>query len=149
MIKFIKKKIILALISISITFFTSVSSYADETVEMLNKLNKDFMVYSKKIVKIKTGETIFWKATNAGHNVEFIKGGYPDGVEKFKSKINKDTQFKFEIPGIYAYWCTPHKGMGMIGFVVVGDDKSNLDSIKAIKYSGKSKKLAPDLINSL
>jgi hypothetical protein len=39
--------------------------------------------------------------------------------------------------------------MGMIGFIIVGDDKSNLDTIKAIRYSGKSKKLAPGLINSL
>ena len=60
--------------------------------------------------------------------------------------MNKDTQFKFEIPGIYAYWCTPHKSMGMIGFVIVGDDKSNLENIKTIKYSGKSKKIAAELI---
>ena len=39
--------------------------------------------------------------------------------------------------------------MGMIGFVVVGDDKSNIEAIKKIRYSAKSKKIAPDLINSL
>ena len=149
MIKFIKKKIILYLILTSAIFFNSVTSFADETIEMLNKLDKDFMVYSKKIVKINVGETVFWKATNPGHNVEFIKGGFPEGVEKFKSKMNKDTEFKFEIPGIYAYWCTPHKGMGMIGFVVVGDDKSNLDAVKAIRFSGKSKKVAAELISQL
>ena len=149
MIKFIKKKIILYLILTSAIFFNSVTSFADETIEMLNKLDKDFMVYSKKIVKINVGETVFWKATNPGHNVEFIKGGFPEGVEKFKSKMNKDTEFKFETPGTYAYWCTPHKGMGMIGFVVVGDDKSNLDAVKAIRFSGKSKKVAAELINQL
>ena len=122
---------------------------ADETIEMLNKLGKESMIYSKKIVKIEVGETVFWKATDKGHNVEFIKGGVPEGVEKFKSKFNKDTQYTFNIPGIYAYWCTPHKSMGMIGFVVVGGDKSNLDAIKKIRFSAKSKKIAPDLINSL
>tara|TARA_Y100001970_G_scaffold117851_1_gene146444 strand:+ start:328 stop:759 length:432 start_codon:yes stop_codon:yes gene_type:complete len=122
---------------------------ADETIEMLNKLGKESMIYSKKIVRINVGETVFWKATDKGHNVEFIKGGVPEGVEKFKSKFNKDTQYTFNIPGIYAYWCTPHKSMGMIGFVVVGGDKSNLDAIKEIRFSAKSKKIAPDLINSL
>ena len=149
MIKILKKKIYLYLLITSIIFSNSVSSFADETIEMLNKLDKEFMVYSQKIVKINAGETVFWKATSSGHNVEFIKGGFPEGVEKFKSKMNKDTQFKFETPGIYAYWCTPHKGMGMIGFVVVGDDKSNLDAIKAIRFSGKSKKVAAELINQL
>ena len=127
----------------------STSFAADATVEMLNKQGKESMVFSKKIVKIDVGEKVFWKATDKGHNVEFIKGGVPEGVEKFKTKYNKDVEFKFEIPGIYAYWCTPHKSMGMIGFVVVGNDKSNLDAIKAIRFSGKSKKLAPDLISSL
>ena len=149
MINFIKKQTVLITTIASIIFSTSVSSFADETVEMLNKLNKEYMVYSKKIVKIKTGETVFWKSTNPGHNVEFIKKGFPAGVEKFKSKMSKDTQYKFDVPGIYAYWCTPHKGMGMIGFVVVGDDKSNLEAIKSLRYSGKSEKIAAELISQL
>ena len=138
----------LALILISILFSTNALAQ-DETIEMLNKLDKETMVYSKKVVRVNVGDTVFWKATDKGHNVEFIKGGVPEGVEKFKSKFNKDTQYTFEIPGIYAYWCTPHKNMGMIGFVVVGDDKSNLEAIKKIRFSAKSKKIAPDLINSL
>jgi len=107
------------------------------------------MVFSKKIVKVDIGNTVFWKATKPGHNVEFIKGGVPKGIEKFRSKLSKDVEYKFEIPGIYAYWCTPHKGMGMIGFIVVGNDKSNLDAVKKIKYRRKSKKIALELISSL
>ena len=130
-------------------FISQPSFSADQTIEMLNKLGKEHMVYSQKIVNIEVGDTVFWKSTTPGHNVEFIKGGVPEGVEKFRSKISKDAQYKFEIPGIYAYWCTPHKGMGMIGFVVVGNDKTNLESIQKIKYLGKSKKIAAELINSL
>jgi pseudoazurin len=149
MINKIKKTSILVATFFLVIFFNSVSFAADATVEMLNRLAKENMVFSQKVVKINVGDKVFWKATNKGHNVEFIKGGVPEGVEKFKSKYNKDVEFKFDVPGIYAYWCTPHKSMGMIGFIVVGDDKSNLDTIKTISYSGKSKKLAPDLINSL
>ena len=136
-------------LSIIFTIVVTNVSAADVTLEMLNKLGKETMVFSEKVVKINVGDTVFWKATDKGHNVEFIKGGTPEGVEKFKSKYNIDTEYKFTIPGIYAYWCTPHKGMGMIGFVVVGGDKSNLDAIKAIRFMGKSKKIAPELINSL
>ena len=140
------KKITLLLF---ILFISQPSFSADQTIEMLNKLDKEFMVYSQKIVNIEVGDSVLWRATTKGHNVEFIKGGVPEGVEKFRSKLNKDVQYKFEIPGIYAYWCTPHKGMGMIGFVVVGNDKSNLENIKKIKYQGKSKKIAEELISSL
>ena len=122
---------------------------ADQTIEMLNKQGKESMVYSQKIVRVNVGDTVFWKSTDKGHNVEFIRGGVPEGVDKFKTKYNVDVEYKFTIPGIYAYWCTPHKNMGMIGFVVVGDDKSNIEKIKKIRYSSKSKKLAPDLISQL
>ena len=143
------KNLIKILISLAFIFFANQSFAADEIVEMLNKSGKESMVYSKKIVRINVGDTVIWKATDKGHNVEFIKGGVPEGVEKFKSKFNKDTEYKFSIPGIYAYWCTPHKNMGMIGFVIVGNDKSNLEEIKKIRFAAKSKKIAPDLINSL
>ena len=137
------------LITLSILSLSQSVLASDQIIDMLNKLGKEHMVYSKKIVNIEIGDTVFWKAKTRGHNVEFIKGGVPKGVEKFRSPLNKDTEYKFEIPGIYAYWCTPHKGMGMIGFVIVGNDKSNLDDIKKIKYLGKSKKIAEELINSL
>ena len=138
-------------IIILLCFLFSATLFAETiTVEMLNKGENRSMVFSQEIVKINAGDTVFWQATDKGHNVEFIrKDGVPNGVEKFKSKVSKDAEYNFTIPGIYAYWCTPHKSMGMIGFVVVGDDKSNLDAIKSIRFSAKSKKIAPDLINSL
>ena len=134
---------------IFLVFFISTNTAftADVTIEMLNKLDDRNMVFSSEIVKVDVGDTVFWVSTDKGHNVEFIsKNGVPDGVAKFKSKVNKDAEFTFTIPGIYAYWCTPHKSMGMIGFVIVGDDLSNLDSIKKVKFVGKSKKLAKSLI---
>ena len=145
----LKKNLIKFIVSISLLLFSSNSMAADETIEMLNKLGKESMVFSKKIIRVDIGDTVYWKATDKGHNVEFIKGGVPEGVDKFKTKFNKDAQYTFKVPGIYAYWCTPHKSMGMIGFVVVGNDKSNLEDIKKIKYYSRSKKIAPELINSL
>ena len=149
MIKKYKKIVALITTLFSIILVTSTSFAADATVEMLNKQGKESMVFSQKIVRINVGEKVLWKATTKGHNVEFIKGGVPEGVEKFKTTYSKDTKYTFKIPGIYAYWCTPHKSMGMIGFVIVGNDKSNLEAIKKIKFYGKSKKIAQDLINSL
>jgi len=128
-------------------FLPKIAVAEDTTIEMLDKLGKRNMVFSQEIVRINPGDTVFWKATDPGHNVKFIsKNGVPDGVEKFKSKVGKDTEFTFTIPGIYAYWCVPHKTLGMIGFVIVGEDLSNLDAIKKVKFIGKSKKIAKTLI---
>ena len=139
------------LILFCISFFGINPSYgADFTIEMLNKKGKEKINFSEKIIRVNSGDMIFWKAKSKGHNVEFItKNGIPDGVGKFKSKLSKDTQYKFMVPGIYAYWCTPHKSMGMIGFIIVDSNLDNLENIKKVKFFGKSKKLAKKLLQEL
>ena len=136
--------ITLALITI---LFTGTAIAEDFTIEMLNKLGKERMVYSEKVISIKVNDEIIWKSVDKGHNVEFV--GMPKGVSKYKSKISKDAKYTFTIPGIYLYQCTPHKAMGMIGLVVVGEDKNNLNKIKKAKVYGKSKKLLKKLLKTL
>ncbi|MDC1120650.1 plastocyanin/azurin family copper-binding protein [Alphaproteobacteria bacterium] len=120
---------------------------SDVTVEMLNKdANGNRMVYSQEIVEIAAGSTIKWVPTDKGHNVEIIAS--PNEM-KFKSKNGKEASVTFETPGIYYYWCTPHKGMGMIGLVVVGGDTSNKAQISKAKAIGKSKKKLKGLLEQL
>ena len=132
---------------ISILFYSSMSYGKTIEIEMLNKLGKEKMVYSIKVAKIDLNDKIIWKHVSKGHNVEFI--GMPKGVKKFKTKINKKAEYEFKKPGIYLYQCTPHKAMGMIGIVVVGGDKSNLEKIKKVKLYGKSKKIFKKLLKEL
>ncbi|MDC3088569.1 plastocyanin/azurin family copper-binding protein [Alphaproteobacteria bacterium] len=143
---FIIKSISITL-TIIILLFSTYAMAENYTVEMLNKLGKERMVYSEKVLSIKVNDEITWKSVDKGHNVEFI--GMPKGVSKYKSKISKDAKYIFTQPGIYLYQCTPHKAMGMIGLVVVGEDKNNLDKIKKVKVYGKSKKLLKKLLKSL
>lgn len=120
---------------------------SDVTVEMLNKdADGNRMVYSQEIVEIAAGSTVKWVPTDKGHNVEIIAS--PNDM-KFKSKNGKEASVTFETPGIYYYWCTPHKGMGMIGLVVVGGDTSNKAQISKAKAIGKSKKKLIALLEQL
>ena len=120
---------------------------SDVTVEMLNKdADGNRMVYSQEIVEIAAGSTVKWVPTDKGHNVEIIAS--PNEM-KFKSKNGKEASVTFETPGIYYYWCTPHKGMGMIGLVVVGGDISNKTQISKAKAIGKSKKKLRALLEQL
>ena len=120
---------------------------ADMTIEMLNKdADGNKMVFSEEIVRIGVGDTVTWVPTDKGHNVEMVSS--PNDM-KFKSKNNKEVSLTFEQTGIYYYWCTPHKGMGMIGLILVGEDKSNFDQISKAKALGKSKKKLKRLLNEL
>ena len=143
----LKSKLALLISIVSLSLFSSQVIAANHQLEMLNKLEKERMVFSKKIISIELNDDVLWKSVDKGHNVQFI--GMPDGAKKYKSKISKDASYKFEKPGIYLYQCTPHKAMGMIGIIVVGNDKSNLEAIKKVKVYGKSKKILKNLLKNL
>ena len=126
------------------------NAYAEDmTVEMLNKRDDGAkMAYSEDIARIDVGDTITWVPTSKGHNVHFVAG--PEGWDlPKKSKNNKEVAITFDTPGVYMYQCTPHATMGMIAMVIVGDDLSNLDDIKAMKMRGKSKKKMKSILADL
>jgi pseudoazurin len=122
----------------------------DMTIEMLNKRDDGAkMVYSEDISTIEVGDSITWLPTSKGHNVEFIAG--PDGWDApRKSKLSKEVTITFDTPGVYLYQCSPHKTMGMIAIVIVGDlTQEGVDAIKDAKVKGKSKKKLKALLADL
>ena len=136
----------LIVIAMLIAFFATNAYAEDTTVEMLNKRDDGAkMVYSQDITRIDVNDTITWVPTSKGHNVEFIAG--PDGWDApRKSKNNKEVAITFDTPGVYVYQCSPHKSMGMIGIVVVGDGDND---VSKAKVKGKSKKKLKALLAEL
>ena len=131
----------------AILFISTSASAADMTIEMLNKdADGSKMVFSEEIARVDIGDIITWIPTTKGHNVEMISS--PNDM-KLKSKNGKEVKISFDKAGIYYYWCTPHKGMGMIGLVVVGNNTSNIDQIAKAKAMGKSKKKLKKLLAEL
>jgi len=128
------------LIIVLALLFSAPAVAAEMSIDMQKKS------YSVEVAKIDVGDTITWLPKSKGHNVEIVAS--PNEL-KFKSKNNKETSLTFDTPGIYYYWCTPHKSMGMIGLVVVGGDTSNKDDIAKAKALGKSKKKLQALLASL
>ena len=134
----------------SLVFVSSLAYAETTTIEMLNKRDDGAkMVYSQDIARVAVGDTITWVPTSKGHNVEFVAG--PDGWDlPKKSKNNKEVSITFDVPGIYFYQCTPHKAMGMIGLVVVGEGgEVPLNDVSKTKVMGKSKKKLKALLSEL
>jgi len=127
-------------------FAADVVMAEDISVDMLNKRDDGAkMVYSEDISRIEVGDSITWLPTSKGHNVEFIAG--PDGWDApKKSKLSKEVTITFDTPGVYVYQCTPHKSMGMIAIVVVGDGDNDVSNAKV---RGKSKKKLAELLDEL
>ena len=132
---------------IFIIFFTSPILANTFSIDMLNvRSDGQSMVYSEDVLKVEVGDTVVWKPKDKGHNVEFIIG--PDAIElPKKSRINQEFTYTFEKTGIYFYQCTPHKSMGMIAVVIVGDDLTNLDQVKSVRVFGKSKRKLEEILS--
>ena len=90
--------------------------------------------YSIEVAHIDVGDTIEWLPKNEGHNVEFLVGPKINSLPT-KSEIDKVLSVVFKVPGVYLYGCTPHRNMGMLGLIIVGNDFHNLEKIKNIQLS--------------
>ena len=128
------KKII---ISIFLIMNISVQSQ-DHVVKMLNQGSEGFMVFEPAVLKILPGDSVTFEATDAAHNSASITGMIPEGAEEWNGGLSKDITVTFNVEGIYAYQCTPHAMMAMVGIIEVGNNQNNLEKIKTIASATKS-----------
>ena len=122
---FVKIHFLLILISTQINLYAT-----NHTVKMLNQGDAGVMIFEPAFLKIDQGDTVTFQATDAAHNSSSIPGMIPSGAASWNGQMSRDITVKFDIPGIYGYQCTPHVMMAMVGIILVGDDVSNLESVK-------------------
>lgn len=128
-----KKWLVYTALIASVAFAQSANA-SDATVHIMNrdpKTNISFL-YSPGVVRVAPGDTVNWVSTNSMHNVSFVAGGVPVGVPQFTSGFQTQISYKFSKPGIYFYKCGPHYSLGMVGVVVVGNDRSNLAALSKL-----------------
>ena len=128
-------KIILLILILSF----QVNSYsANHIVKMLNQGAEGVMIFEPSVLKINPGDSVTFKSIDAGHNSASIPSMIPNNAQAWNSDLSRDITVDFNIPGVYVYQCTPHVMMAMVGVVQVGNDKSNLDTIKTAATQFKS-----------
>lgn len=111
-------------------------------VEMLSKLPNDTskkFLFLPAVLQIQPGDTVQFVASNKGHNSVSDKNMLPAGADGWKSKISQNFEITLNAQGTYGYFCQPHKSLGMVGLILVGDASSNYQAAKAAKQSGKAK----------
>ena len=111
---------------------------ANHSVKMLNQGSSGVMVFEPAYLKINIGDSVTFESTDAAHNSASIPGMIPSLASSWNGGLSQDITVMFDVAGIYGYQCTPHSMMAMVGVIQVGDDKSNLDSAKAVAQQFKS-----------
>ena len=82
---------------------------------------------------VESGETVTFEIQSGSHSATAYKQGtslaevtrIPEGAEAFNSETLSEQgatyEHTFETTGTYDYFCIPHKSLGMVGRIVVGE----------------------------
>ena len=121
-LSFITKKLGLAIASLLFVvgiFFMSASPASADTVTVKMGSDGGQLVFAPKVVTIKVGDTVKWVNNKAfPHNVVF--DGHPEvSHKKLAQKPKAELESTFNEAGEFSYYCSPHRGAGMQGKVIV------------------------------
>ena len=75
--------------------------------------------FSPDIVYIKPGDTVQWE-NMASHDTVAYPQLVPKGAKPWAGTIGQNFSVTLTKEGVYAYYCQPHIGFGMVGAIVVG-----------------------------
>ncbi len=119
---------------------TTIASPSGKTyeVEMRNQGSDGVMVFEPSVLRVQVGDSVTFKATDAGHNSASIAGMIPSGAESWDGEMSQDITITFAEEGTYVYQCTPHLMMAMVGVITVGDLSKNLAEIETAAADKKS-----------
>ena len=132
------KKFFLIIATVISTFTLNSVFAAEIEVKMLNKDSEgNKMIFEPMLIMAEKGDTVTFLPTEKGHMAASIKGMLPEGIKKFKGKINKPVSIVVSEDGLYGVKCTPHLANGMVALIAVGDVTAEgfLDGIKLPKKS--------------
>ena len=90
------------------------------TVEVGVEANGGSYGYGPAAVHVDNGATVAFEWTGNGeHNVVHQDGDFESDL---LAEAGVNFEHTFDEDGVYNYYCTPHRGLGMKGAVVVGSD---------------------------
>ena len=86
-------------------------------------------VFSPAVTWVEEGATVIWEIASGSHSTTSYHPDtdavlrIPEAAESFDSGTLSGGTFEhtFETPGVYNYYCRPHRGLGMVGLVIVGE----------------------------
>ena len=89
------------------------------TVVVGSKGPLGYFKFAPTAVAVSPGTTVrfTWSGNGGGHDVVDVDGRFASGA--LTDRTGHVFEHRFDNPGVYRYYCTPHRSMGMRGAVVV------------------------------
>lgn len=114
-------------------WFEGVSNYegtrdgrgqSEVTVEVGAQGGLGYYKFAPPAIAVAPTTTVRWEWTGKGgpHNVVALEGAFDSG--RPVDRNDATFEYTFESPGVFRYYCDPHRGQGMKGAVFVALDES-------------------------
>lgn len=94
----------------------------ESTVTVEVGAGSDSLGFAPAAIRVSTGTTVVWEWTGSGgrHNVVETDGAFES---EYHEEAGATFEHTFDSTGVYQYYCTPHRELGMKGGVrVVADE---------------------------
>ncbi|MEL6424182.1 MAG: pseudoazurin [Pseudomonadota bacterium] len=117
-------------------------------VEMLNvdpDDRKKRQIFKPAVLRANPGDIVKFVATDRGHNSQVDEKMMPAGGDTWKGRINEEVEVTLTVDGAYGYYCQPHRSVGMVGLILVGDAAASLEEAKTVRQRGKAKQVYEEL----
>lgn len=102
-------------------------------------------LFDPPILKIAPGDTVTFLPSEPGHNSATKSGMLPDGAAPWNTKLDQKFSVQLTVEGVYGYICLPHLEVGMVGLILVGDYKRNLEAAKTVRQYGMAREAFDEL----
>jgi plastocyanin len=111
--------VIASLLLVVGSFLIAPSPASADTITIKMGSDSGQLVFEPKVVTIKVGDSVKWVNNKAfPHNVVF--DGHPElSHKKLAQKPKAELESTFTEAGEFPYYCSPHRGAGMQGKVIV------------------------------
>lgn len=119
-------------------------------VQMLNVDPEDSsrrMIFLPRVLVIPPGDTVRFVPTDASHNSASINRMNPSDGPRWSGRLSEAVEVTFDAPGAYAYQCTPHLAMGMVGLILVEGDglAEAVAHARSVRQRGKARAVWDDI----
>lgn len=93
------------------------------TVDVGAQGSLGYFKFAPPAIAVSSGTTVRWEWTGKGgpHNVVAQEGTFESG--KPVARKGETFEYAFDSPGVFTYYCEPHRGQGMKGAVFVALDE--------------------------
>ncbi len=133
---------VLAVLMLALSAFATLPARGSEVViRMVTDGTGGRFQFEPPVVRIRTGDTVRFQASDTLHATKSIPGMIPEGAAPWWGEIGRPLSVTLTVPGIYGYKCPAHYTIGMVGLIIVGDDLGNLATARRIRHPRAAQKV--------